>query len=317
MRRALQWIIGVLAAAFLGSAVVGAILGGGILHLPRRALDVTLIAHANEVFARDGAICQEFEVSAQDGVILRGWKVQARSPNGDWVMLFHGQSDNRVGTTSYADFLLRGGYSVVMMDARAHGASGGAMATYGWKERRDTKSIVAALYASENPRRLFALGESMGAAIALQSAAVEPRISAVVAEASFSNLREVTYDYAGLQLSPWLGKTLFRPATIVALRAAEKEGGFHTDDVSPEQAVSERAFPVLLICGTLDRGFPAATRAKFFEQQRDQRNYGWFREHNTRALTERTPQNSGAVSSRSLQHIVKKSHRATRARRTG
>ena len=264
MRRALQWIIGVLAAVFLGSAIVGAILGGGILHPARRALDAALIAQANDVFGRDGALCQEFDVPAQDGVILRGWKVHAESPNGDWVMLFHGQSDNRVGTISYADFLLRAGYSVVMMDARAHSASGGTMATYGWNERWDTKSIVAALYATENPRRLFALGESMGAAIALQSAAVEPRISAVVAEASFSNLREVTYDYAGLQFSPWLGRTLFRPATIVALRAAEKEGGFRADDVSPEQAVSERAFPVLLICGTLDRRIPCRHARRIF-----------------------------------------------------
>ncbi len=46
------------------------------------------------------------------------------------------------------------------------------MATYGWKERYDTASIVDALYASENVRHLGALGVSMGAAIALQSAAV-------------------------------------------------------------------------------------------------------------------------------------------------
>jgi len=46
-------------------------------------------------------------------------------------------------------------------------------------------------------RRLFALGESMGAAIALQSAAIDPRIAGVVAESSFSDLREVSYDYAG------------------------------------------------------------------------------------------------------------------------
>ncbi|HLJ41415.1 MAG TPA: alpha/beta fold hydrolase [Candidatus Acidoferrales bacterium] len=264
MRRAFHWIVGLLAIAFLGSAIAGAILGGGILHPARRALDGALIAQANDVFARDGAVCQEFDVSAQDGVILRGWKARAKSPNGHWVMLFHGHSDNRVGTISYADFLLRAGYSVVMMDARAHGASGGTMATYGWKERWDTKSIVAALYDTENPRRLFALGESMGAAIALQSAAVEPRISAVVAEASFSNLREVTYDYAGLQFSPWLGKTLFRPATIVALRAAEKEGGFRGHDVSPEEAVSDRAFPVLLICGTLDRRIPCRHARRIF-----------------------------------------------------
>ena len=264
MKRTLTWIFGLAVIAFLGSAIVGEMLGGGILHPARRPLDAVLIAQADGVFARDRAVREEFDVPATDGVILRGWKVSPKIPNHDWVMLFHGQSDNRVGMTGYANFLLRAGYNVLMMDARAHGASGGTMATYGWKERWDTKSIVTALYASETPHRLFALGESMGAAIALQSAAVEPRISAVVAEASFSNLREVTYDYAGLQFSPWLGKTLFRPATIVALRAAEKEGGFRADDVSPEQAVASRSFPVLLICGTLDRRIPCRHARRIF-----------------------------------------------------
>lgn len=100
------------------------------------------------------------------------------------------------------------------MDSRALGESGGDMATYGWKEREDTRAIADALYAGENVRHLYALGVSMGAAIALQSAAVEPRIDAVVAEDPFANLREVTYDYAGLQWSPLLGKTLFRPASM-------------------------------------------------------------------------------------------------------
>ncbi len=101
---------------------------------------------------------REFDLPAQDGVILRGWKVQARSPNGDWVMLFHGQSDNRVGTID-ADFLLRAGYGVVMMDG-AHGASGGAMATYGRKNgvgsQDDANVAPRSLHATENPRRLCA-----------------------------------------------------------------------------------------------------------------------------------------------------------------
>jgi hypothetical protein len=46
------------------------------------------------------------------------------------------------------------------------------MATYGWKERYDTVAIANALYSTENVQHLGALGGSMGAAIALQSAAV-------------------------------------------------------------------------------------------------------------------------------------------------
>src|SRR5258708_13821208 len=100
-----------------------------------------------------------------------------------------------------------------MMDSRAHGASEGPMATYGWLERNDARAIVDALEAREHPKHLFALGESMGAGIALQSAAVEPRIEAVVPGASFANLREASFDYAGLRRDPWLGKTRLPPPT--------------------------------------------------------------------------------------------------------
>jgi predicted alpha/beta-fold hydrolase len=41
--------------------------------------------------------------------------------------------------------LLRPGYNVVMMDARAHGASEGPMATYGWLERNDSRAVVEVL----------------------------------------------------------------------------------------------------------------------------------------------------------------------------
>jgi alpha-beta hydrolase superfamily lysophospholipase len=72
------------------------------------------------------------------------------------------------------------------------------MATYGWLERNDTRAIADVLIATEHPMHIFALGESMGAGIALQSAEVDSRIEAVVAEALFASLREASYDYASL-----------------------------------------------------------------------------------------------------------------------
>lgn len=256
--------IGRVFGCFAGLTVVASVISGGIgiavgpwiLRPMRKPLSPALIAKADGILASDGAGSEEFDIRAPDGVMLRGWKVRARTPNGDWVLLFHGIVDNRAEMAPYADFLLQAGYGAVMMDARAQGASDGMLATFGWKERWDTKKIVDALYASEKPRSVFELGESMGAAIALQSAAVDPRIRAVVAEASFSSLREVSYDYAGMAVSPLLGRTLFRPASYFALCSAEKEGGFRVNDVSPAQAVSVRAFPVLLICGTRDKTIP-------------------------------------------------------------
>jgi alpha-beta hydrolase superfamily lysophospholipase len=275
MRRAARIALVAVVVSLLLAGGAGMLLGGGVLHPAVRPLTPQLIAEADRMLERVGATREEFDVRAPDGILLRGWKVRPAPrhapapsrqipppgedgtlPNGDWVLLFHGVSDNRAGMLGHAELLLRAGYGVVMMDARAHGASEGPMATYGWKEREDTRAITDALYAAEKPHCLFALGESMGAAIALQSAAVEPRIAGVVAESSFSDLREASYDYAGLHISSWLGKTLFRPGAVLVISAGQKEAGFKAEDVSPVKAVAARAFPILLICGTRDHTLP-------------------------------------------------------------
>ena len=106
------------------------------------------------------------------------------------------------------------------------------------EERYDTIAITNALYASEKVNHLYALGVSMGAAIALQSAAVEPRIEAVSAEDPFANLYEVSYDHAGLHAGHGLEKATFPPAPMLAMHAVKKEGGCKPEDVSPEEAVA-------------------------------------------------------------------------------
>ena len=258
------------------AAVGGWLAGPAFLHPIRRELTPDLIREADASFAMTGATREDFDVKAPDGELLRGWKVRPKNPNGSWVLVFHGVADNRVGVIGQSEFLLRAGYSILMMDARAHGASGGPIATYGWLERDDTRAIIDALVYSEfheyiipqmsiNPDlpsfprpafHIFALGESMGAGIVLQSAAADPRIEAVVAEASFANLREAAYDYAGLRKYPWLGKTLFAPGTWTLLYRDEKLAGFPVAEVSPVKAVASRAFPVLLICDEKDEALP-------------------------------------------------------------
>jgi pimeloyl-ACP methyl ester carboxylesterase len=279
------------------AAIGGWLAGPAFLHPIRRELSPDLIREADASFAVTGATREDFEVLAPDGALLRGWKVRPKNPNGSWVLLFHGVADNRVGVVGLSEFLLRAGYSVVMMDARAHGASGGPIATYGWIERNDTRSIVDALESSEHPRHLFALGESMGAGIVLQSAAVEPRIEAVVAEAPFANLREASYDYAGLRKYPWLGKTLFAPGTWTLLYRDEKLAGFPVADVSPVKAVAARAFPVLLICDEKDDALPCRHAEMIYAAARGPNNSGSSPALFTPPRSVSSPRNFAAASS--------------------
>ncbi|HEX4544672.1 MAG TPA: alpha/beta fold hydrolase [Candidatus Acidoferrum sp.] len=268
------------------AAVAGWLVAPGFLTPIRRQLTPDLIREADASFAATHSYRQDFDVRAPDGVLLRGWKVTPPNPNGSWVLLFHGVADNRAGVIGQSEFLLRAGYGVIMMDARGHGASEGSTATYGWLERNDTRAIIDAFprplspaqiqmsmpltppislqprpgavppTANYRPIHIFALGESMGAGIALQSAAADPRIEAVVAEASFADLREASYDYAGLRKSPLLGKTLFAPFSWTLLYRGEKAAGFPLAEISPMKAVAARAFPVLLICDEKDEALP-------------------------------------------------------------
>jgi pimeloyl-ACP methyl ester carboxylesterase len=256
MRRTVRILLILLLFPALLSVVAGWMGAPGFLHPEKRALTSDMVRDADVTFAQIGAHREEFDVPAPDGAILRGWKVRAARPNGAWVLVLHGVADNRYGTEEHARMLLQSGYGVVMMDSRAHGASGGEIASYGWLERKDVSAAIDELERTEHPEHLYALGNSMGAGIALQAAGSDARIEAVAAEAPFANLREAAYDYAGLQRWPLLGKTFFAPGAWVLIYRGQRLAGFPASEVSPERAVKARAFPLLLICDGADVVLP-------------------------------------------------------------
>src|SRR6266481_9731254 len=156
-RRILKITAQILIALPLLSALAGLVLGPTVLHPFRRRLTVRQIARADRALQSLNATREDFVVRANDGILLGGWKFKPAHPNGDWVLLLHGRSHNRSVMLPYTEFLLPAGYSVVMMDARAHGNSAGSQSTYGQIEIFDTRAIVKDLEASEEIGHLFAL----------------------------------------------------------------------------------------------------------------------------------------------------------------
>ncbi len=236
------------------AAVAGWLAGPAFLHPIRRELTPDLIREADASFAVTGATREDFVVRAPDGALLRGWKVRPKNPNGSWVLLFHGVADNRVGVIGQSEFLLRAGYSVVMMDARAHGASVGPIATYGWLERNDTRAIIDELVRSEVGR--YADEQIRpGKWRVLVKDEVKP-LEAAHFQVLPPGIPAHIFALGGLRKSPWLGKTLFSPGTWTLLYRDEKLAGFPVAEVSPQKAVAARAFPVLLICDEKDEALP-------------------------------------------------------------
>jgi len=229
MRRVLRFCLWIAAVYLVLSAAVAAFLVHGTLHPGRRALPPEAEAEACRVPSRLQSRLTDIEIEAPDHVALRGWYTQPERGNGEAVILFHGLSDNRMGTVGYAELLLRHGYAVLMPDARAHGLSGGDLATYGVVERYDIQRWFEWIESASHPHCIYGLGESMGAAQLLQAVGVEPGFCAVVAESSFSDFREIAYDRMGQQFGagPWVGRTVLRPVVEIALLMTRYE--YHLD----------------------------------------------------------------------------------------
>jgi predicted alpha/beta-fold hydrolase len=201
---------------------------------------------------------EDVDIPAQDHAQLHAWFIQPQRANGQAVILLHGLGDNRLGTLGYAQILLTHGYAVLMPDARAHGESGGNLATYGLLERDDIRRWFEWIQAKHPPRCIFGLGESMGAAQLLQSLAAEPNFCAVVAESPFATFREIAYDRMGQHFhsGPWLGRTVLRPVVEIALLIVRFRYDVDLEQASPAEIVAGTKVPVLLIHGQLDSNIP-------------------------------------------------------------
>jgi pimeloyl-ACP methyl ester carboxylesterase len=78
---------------------------------------------------------------------------------------------------------------VLLPDARGHGQSDGDHASFGGREADDLLTWLDALVARfGSPPSVVAWGRSMGAAVAIRAAALDPRIVALVLEAPYPDL---------------------------------------------------------------------------------------------------------------------------------
>lgn len=229
---------------------------------------------AQAVAARFGAVLQDVSISARDAVQLRGWFASPVNANGDAVILLHGVGDNREGMGGFAELFLSKGYAVLLPDSRGEGESGGRFPTYGIKETDDVRRWFEWLTAQQHPRCIFGMGESMGAAILLQSVKEETRFCAVVAESPFASFRQIAYVRAGqfVGTGTWLGKVALRPAVELAFLYGRVTRGVSLTDASPEDAVVGSRVPILLIHGLSDNNIP-------FQQSE------WIRSHNPADIT--------------------------------
>ncbi len=196
---------------------------------------------------------------AGDGVGLRGWVFDADAPRCGTVVFLHGRNQNREAGLPVAQRLVPLGYEVVAYDSRAHGESGGTFSTFGYYERRDVSRALDAIGAD----RVILVGVSLGAAVALQAAADDPRVAGVIAVSGFSSMEQVIRD----RFPPFVPEVDVQEA----FREVEREAGMRVREVDVVAAARRIEAPVLLLHGADDRFVNPAHSVRVFQALRGPR----------------------------------------------
>ena len=168
------------------------------------------------------------------------------------VILLPGWGEDKETLLGYALDFANHGYRVVLVDLRGQGASSGGQVTYGLIERHDIAQLVSALKTRGLVAGKIALvGFSEGATIALDAAADDPDLSAVVAAAPFVSLRTAITG-VGRDFMPQLSKMVSDEKLDDALEIADRKTGMNLADSDPTARVGNISAPVLYIAGGSD-----------------------------------------------------------------
>jgi fermentation-respiration switch protein FrsA (DUF1100 family) len=264
----MRLLAGILAAMLIGAVLVPVVIVEGSLHIHTRVIPASSAA---AYFAgHNDATWQPAELTAADGVKLRGWYFRPANFNQAAVLLLHGVADKRLGMTVHLEYLLRNGYGALMPDARGHGASGGNLVTYGLTEARDTAMWSEWLAGQPDVTKVYGLGESMGAAVLIQSLAYHPPFRAIVAECSFATFEDIAIYRVGQKLPAVVASPVVRLASWYA----HLRYGVDVMQASPIAILRATTTPVLLIHGTADRNIPETSHEDCTKQTRKPPSYG-------------------------------------------
>jgi alpha-beta hydrolase superfamily lysophospholipase len=232
--------------AVLASLVLVVLIACGVAarQLPSAGAGALLHPSRRRVTAAPPPTCQD-ATFAGEGLELKGWRCRASRERRGTLVYLHGVADNRTSASGVIDRFGKRGFDVVAYDSRAHGESAGDICTYGFMEKRDLHHVLDTV----GPGPIVLLGTSLGAAVALQEAALDARVTAVIAAEPFSDLRTIATERAPF---------FFSSGTIArAFQIAERQGRFDVDAVSPVAASADLAIPVLLVHGSADSDTPA------------------------------------------------------------
>ena len=162
-----------------------------------------------------GMAYSDVTLATADGLHLAAWYVPASAPSAATVLLAHGLQDSKWTLLRLIPWLHEAGYNVMAFDFRGHGESDKRPTTLGRVEVLDVQAALDWLQAEGVGDRVAGLGQSLGAAALVNTAAVDERLDALVLDSLFAEWKNVDYG-RGYRLSPrWLVPGVPNPVEVI------------------------------------------------------------------------------------------------------
>jgi len=131
---------------------------------------------------------EEVTFEASDGLRLRGCWIPANQNHAPAVIILHGHGGSLDTNLHRAPAFHAAGFSVFLIDFRAHGARQGRIASFGFFERRDVMGAVAYVR-SRGAGKVGLLGFSYGGIASMLSAPSCPDVYAVASDGGPARMR--------------------------------------------------------------------------------------------------------------------------------
>ncbi len=191
---------------------------------------------------------EEIDFELEKNLNTKIWLI--KNPNSKKIVIYlHGVEESKLFGLPYAKFLYENNFNVVLFDFRRHGNSNGKFCTYGFYEKYDVKKIIDFILQRNDfqNKKIALMGISMGAAIAIQTAVIDDRISCMIAENSFTTLRKIFDDYQRRII-----KLPFHYLRNLVFSRCEKIANFNSKQISPIEDITNLKIPILFIASQSD-----------------------------------------------------------------
>jgi uncharacterized protein len=189
---------------------------------------------------------QPVAFASGSGANVHGWWCPIQDSRGA-VLLLPGIRSNRLSMVDRARFLIRAGYSVLLIDFQATGETKGDHITFGWKESRDVLAATDFVRHVEPTSHVAVIGSSLGGVAALL--ATPPlKVDALVLEEVYPTIEIATRN----RMENYLG-AFGRMVTPLLLNQLQWQLGISASQLRPVDHISNVECQVFIISGEKDR----------------------------------------------------------------